>query len=111
MTLIEVIASLVIFGLFIFGFSQAFLPVYNAWDTAVKDSRTARTAHFIAKSFQLECAKPDRSIERWKKAVSAAKELENYEIIELRKGDILWALKLTCSISSERLEIIGVCTP
>ena len=111
MTFIEVIAALVIFGLFLAGISQVFLPLYTAWDTAVKEYSAALTIKFIAESFQNECAKPDRNIEKWKRDVSAAKELEAYEIVELMKEDALWALKLICIISGEYLEIIGVCTP
>ena len=111
MTYIDLITALVIFSLFISGFSQIFLPAYKAWDIAGKEYRTALTINFVAKSFKNEAEKPDRNMGNWEKAVSAVKELESYQIIELRKGDVLWALKLVCVISGEDLEIIGVCRP
>jgi hypothetical protein len=111
MTFIDVIIALVIFSLFIFGFSQIFLPAYSAWYTTVKEYRIAKTIYFIAASFVAECAKPNRNMDNWKKAVRGASELESYEIIELKKGDELRALKLICIISGERLEIIGGCIP
>ena len=111
MTFIDAISALIVFGIFIVGFSQAFLPLYNAWDTATGEYRTAQTIYFITESFRHECLKPDRNMEHWKKATSSAKELESYEITELRKGDVLVALKLRCIISQKHLEIIGMCTP
>ena len=108
MTFTDVITAMVIFSLFIFGFSQAFLPAYNAWDRAAKEYRTAKTIYFIAESFKQECGKPYRNMENWKEAVRVAKEMDSYEITELFKEDALWALKLTCAISGEYLEIIGV---
>ena len=111
MTYIEVIASLFILSLFFIGFSQVFIPVHNAWDNATNDLKTAKTIHFISESFKNECIKPDRNIDNWIKAVSTARELEEYEIIEIKQGDILRALKAICIISGERIEIIGLCTP
>ena len=111
MTFIEVICALFIFSVFIFGFAQAFLPLYKAWGMAASEYNTAHTIDFIAESFKRECAKPDRNMEKWKNAVRAAKELETYEINQLMKGDVVWALELTCIISGVYLEIIGVCTP
>ena len=111
MTLIDVITALVILTFFFFGFSQAFLPAYNAWTIAAKEYGTAKTIYFVSESFKQECAKPDRNMENWEKAVSVAKELESYQITELMKDDVLFALKLICTISGENLEIIGVCTP
>jgi hypothetical protein len=111
MTFIDLITALVLFGFFILGFSQAFLPAYTAWDTAMAEYRTAKTIFFVAESFRRECEKPGGNIENWKKQVSAAKELKNYEITELWQGDILRALKLVSIISGERVEIIGLCTP
>jgi hypothetical protein len=110
MAFIDVISALVIFGFFISGFSQAFLPAYNAWDNAAKEYRTAQTINFIAESFKQECSKQNRNIDNWKNAVATVKELNSYEITELWQGEILRALKLTCIISGEYLEIIGVCT-
>ena len=111
MTLTDAITALIIFTLFFFGFSQGFFPTYNAWAIGTKEYRTAKTIYFVSESFKQECAKPDRNMENWEKAVSAAKELESYEITELMKEDVLFALKLICTISGEDLEIIGVCTP
>jgi len=111
MTFIEVIASLVIMSLFLFGFSQAFLPAYHAWAAAMRTYQTAHTIAFVAQSFKAECAKNDRNIERWKNMVSAYKELEHYEITEYWQGEILRALKAMCIISGEPVEIIGLCTP
>ena len=109
MTFIDIVTAMVILGLFFSGFSQVFLPVYQAWDSAAVDYRTGQTIHFIAESFERECGKLDRNIESWRKAATAAKELESYEITELWQGDVLRALKLKCTISGEYLEIIGVC--
>ena len=109
MTFIDAITALIILGVFLFGFSGAFLPAHDAWNRAMIDYRTAQTINFIAESFKDECAKPDRNIENWKKTVSAAKELEGHGINELKQGNVLQALKLTCIISGERLEIIGLC--
>jgi len=111
MTLIDVISALLILSIFFIGLSQAFMPVCRAWDRAMTEYRTARTIHFIARSFRDECAKPEKNIENWERNVSIAKELERYEISELRQGGILRALKLSCVISGERFEIIGVCAP
>ena len=111
MTFIDAITALLLLSFFLFGFSDAFMPAYKAWDSAAAEYRTARTIHFAAQSFRNECAKPDRNIENWKKATAAAKELESFEISEIRQGSILRALKAVCVISGERVEIIGVCTP
>jgi len=111
MTLIETITALVIMSFFLLGFSQAFMPAYLAWGRAMESYKTARTIEFVAQSFRKECAKTDRNIERWKKTVSIAKELEHYEFTEFRQGGILRALKATCIISGETVDIIGLCTP
>ena len=111
MTLIDVITALVLFGIFLFGFSQVFLPAYNAWNAAVKEYSIAYTIQFIAESFRIECAKPEPDMEYWRKITSAAKELESYTITELRLGEQLLALKATCIIAGERIEIIGLCAP
>lgn len=111
MTFIDVLAALIIITLFIFGFSQACWPVYRAWAAALEAYKTARTISFVAESFRRECASPDRNIERWKKIMLTAPELESYELTELWHGEILRALKAACIISGEPVEIIGVCTP
>jgi len=111
MTYVEVIASFLILSLFFMGVSQIFLPAYEAWNTATNDLKTAKTIYFISESFKKECAKPNRNMDNWKKAVSVARELEEYEIIEIKQADILRALKAICIISGERIEIIGLCTP
>ena len=112
MAFIDAIAALLITGLFLFGFSGAFMPAYKAWDAAMAEYRTAQTMRFAAESFRSECAKPDMNIGNWKKTVSAAKELESCEISEIRRGDALLALKAACFfISGERIEVIGVCNP
>jgi len=110
MNFINLLSALLIFSFFISGFSQAFLPAYHGWDKATKEYNTAQTIHFIAESFKQECAKPDRNIENWKRSVAAVKELDSCKISELWKGDVLWALKLTCSISGDAIEVIGACT-
>ena len=111
MTYIDLVTAVVLLGFFYFGFSQAFLPAYIAWETSMAEYRTAKTIHFITESFRRECEKEDRNIEAWKKQIAGAKELESYEITELWQGDILLALKLVSIISGERVEVIGVCTP
>ena len=109
MTFIDAISAPIILSLFLAGFSQISLPAYKAWDRAMAEYKTAKTIYFIAESFRKECAKPDRNIESWEKAIAAAKELESFEISEIRQDDVLRALKAVCVISGERLEIIGVC--
>ena len=109
MTLIDAIIAPFILSLFLAGFSQASLPAYKAWNRTMAEYKTAKTMHFIAESFRNECAKPDRNIDNWEKATAAAKEFESCEISEIRRDDVLLALKAACVISGERLEIIGVC--
>ena len=111
MSFIDVISAIVIISFFISGFSGAFLPAYNAWGRAMAEYRSAKTMQFIAESFRNECAKPDRNIENWIKALGPAKELESCEITEIRQGDVLVALKACCLISGGSLEIIGACVP
>ena len=111
MTFIETLIALIITGFFLVGFSQAFIPAYQAWGRATATYQTARTMEFIAQSFKDECAKPDRDMERWKRTVSIAKELEQYELTEYWQGGVLRALKASCIISGEPIEIIGLCTP
>lgn len=107
MTFIDAIIALLIMGAFLIGFSQAFMPVYSAWNKATAEYNTAKTINFVAESFRNECSKKDMAIENWKKTVASAKELESYGITELRLEDEPFALKLMCVISGERLEIIG----
>ena len=109
MTLINVIISLLILSLFFLGFSQAFMPALNAWNNVMAEYYAAKTIYFVSKSFKSECAKPDRNIEKWKKDVAAAKELEIREIIEIKKEDAIFALKAICIIAGEHVEIIGLC--
>ena len=111
MTFTEAIAAAAILALFFAGFGQAFLPALAAWEAAMAEHSTAKTIYFVAESFRRECAKPDRDMERWKRDVAAAKELESYDITELWQEDILRALKLVCFISGERIEVIGLWTP
>ena len=111
MNLISVVTALVILSLFLFGFSQIFLPAFNEWRKAASEYYAAHTIYFIAESFKTECAKPYRNMEKWKETISAAKELESCEITELMKDDELYALKAACIIAGEAIEIIGLCKP
>ena len=111
MTFIDVITALAVLGIFLLGFSQIFLPAYIAWEKARTEYSTAETIHFVAESFRKECARQDRNIDRWKKVTAIAKELESFEIAEIKQGDALYALRAICVISGERLEIIGLCAP
>jgi hypothetical protein len=111
MTFIESLTALILISFFLVGFSQAFMPAYNAWNRAIITYQTAHTIEFIAKSFKAECVKPDRNIENWKKTVSTARALEHYEITEYWQDGILRALKASCIISGEVIEVIGLCTP
>ena len=110
MTFIEMIYALLITGFFLTGFSQISIPAYKSWEKAVKRYQTAQTINFIAESFKNECSEPDRNIERWQKTVSAAKELESCEFYEYWQDKNLRAIKLTCIISGEKFEIIGLCS-
>ena len=111
MTFIETLGAILILVMFFAGFSQVFLPAYTAWHSAMFDLRTAKSIQFVAESFKNECAKTDRNMENWKNAVSAVRELEDYEITELKHDGTVLALKAVCVISGERLEIIGLCSP
>ena len=111
MTLIDVITALVILSIFLLGFSQIFLPAYTAWEKARAEYDTAKTIYFIAESFRKECSKQDMNIERWKNTTAVAKELEACVITEIKRGDVVYALKAACVISGEHLEIIGMCAP
>ena len=111
MTYIDAIIALLLIGFFLFGFSQAFLPAYNAWNVAAAEYTIAHTIHFVAESFRRECAKPYPDMQKWKKNVSSAKELESYEITELLQNDELWALRLKIIVAGDCLEIIGLHVP
>ena len=111
MTFVDVITALAVMCIFLIGFSQIFLPAYTAWGKARAEYDSAKTIHFVAESFRKECARQDRNIDRWKKTVAVAKELEACEIAEIRQEDVVYALKAICLISGERLEIIGLCAP
>ena len=111
MTFIDVITAALILVVFLAGFSQGILPVYRAWERAEAEDRTGQTMRFITESFKSECARPDRDMERWKRAISVAEELESCHITEMKQGETLRALKLECVISGEYIEIIGLCTP
>lgn len=111
MTYADVITALLILGFFFAGFSQAFLPVYNAWNDAEREYQTAGSIQFVAQSFQNECAKSGGNLDNWKKAVKTVKELEKYEITELRQDDIIRAYRLSCIISGQTLEVIGLYAP
>jgi hypothetical protein len=111
MSLTDVVTALIILSLFLLGFSQIFLPAFNEWRKAASEYYAAHTIEFIADSFRKECAKPYRNMEKWKKDVSVAKELESCEITELKNGDKLYALKAACIIAGESIEILGLCKP
>jgi hypothetical protein len=111
MTFIDVLTALVIITFFLFGFSQAFLPVYYAWGRALEDYKTANSIQFVSESFKNECARSGRNIKNWENSVAVTKELESYDIEEIRQGGTLRALRLTCIISGEHIEVIGLCTP
>jgi type II secretory pathway pseudopilin PulG len=111
MTLTELLASIVIFSLFIAGFSQAAFPVFEAWNRASDEYYATRSLEFVAQSFKKECIKSDRNIETWEKAVSIVPQLDSYEITELWQGNTLRAMKLSGSMGGELVEVIGLCTP
>lgn len=111
MTFIDAICALVILSLFFFAFAQIFLPAYTAWENAMDEYEKAKTIHFVSELFLKECEKSRRDIEDWKKAVAVSKELESYEVIELKDADVLRALKLVCIIGGESIEVIGLCAP
>jgi type II secretory pathway pseudopilin PulG len=111
MTLIDVIVAMLILSVFFAGFSQIFLPAYNAWNIAVSEYNTAHTLQFLAESFRKECAKPVFNTENWNKIAATAKELESFEISELWREGQLVALKAVCIVAGEHLEIVGLCIP
>jgi len=109
MTFIDIITAALILVVFFTGISPAFLPAWRAWEKVEAEYRAGQTIRFIAESFRRECAKPDRDMENWKRNISTAKGLENLEIIEMREGSELRALKARCIIGGEFIEIIGLC--
>jgi hypothetical protein len=111
MTFTDCIVAMIITSLFFTGFARAALPVYTAWQRTYRDYRTARDIAFVADSFRRECAESDRNVERWKRAVAAVPNLELRDITEYKDGSRLRALRLTCVIAGEPVEVIGVCTP
>jgi len=111
MKLIDVVAALVILSFFLFGFSQFLLPAFHEWRKAASEYYAAHTIQFVAESFKKECAKPYRNMEKWKKDVSAVRELESCVITELKRDDELYALKAACIIAGEYIEILGLCKP
>jgi len=111
MTFIDTITAVVILVVFLSGISQSFLPAWRAWERAETEYRTAHTLRFISETFKSECARPDRNLENWKKKIDAARELESLEIIEMREGEVLRAIKARLFIGGEYIEIIGLCSP
>ena len=111
MTFVDAVTGMVITVAFLTGFSQALLPACRLRERAEAEYRTGQTIQFIAGSFRSECARPDRNMERWKKTVAAARELESYQLVEIKQGETLRAIKAICVISGEHIEIIGLCTP
>ena len=111
MTFVDVVTATAILVVFFSGLSQSYLPAFRAWEKAEAEHRKGQTIYFVAESFRGECAKRDRNIENWKRIIAAAKELESVEIIEMREGEELRAIKAKCVIGGEYVEIIGLCTP
>ena len=110
MTLIDAIIALLVLSCFLLGFAQIILPAFTAWNNEMTEYYAAKTMFFIAESFKNECAKPERNIDKWRKDITSAKELESCEIIELLKEDCVFALKAICVIAGEEIEIIGLCS-
>jgi hypothetical protein len=111
MTFTDVIAAMVILSLFLAGLGQAAMPALQAWQGANREYQAARDIAFVAESFRKECARDDRNIERWKKAVSPVGDMESLEITEYTEEGYLRALKLSCVVAGEPIEVIGVCSP
>jgi len=111
MTYADAVTALLILALFFFASSQVLLPAYTAWRKAADEYNNVKTINFISRSFKNECAKPDRNIEKWKKIVSSEKKLESCEIIELKQGEKVRALKAICVVSGERFEILALTAP
>jgi hypothetical protein len=111
MTFTDLITALVITTLFLNGFGQAVMPALRAWRGANEEYQVAQDIAFVAESFRKECTQDDRSIERWKRAVASVRELQAVEITEYTEEGYLLALKLSCVVAGEAIEVIGVCTP
>lgn len=111
MTFVNTIVALIITGTFLFGFSQAFFPVYNAWANATAQYNVAHSIHFVAESFRAETARANRNIENWKNLVSSVNGLESIEIFELKEHGVLRALKAVYFIAGERIVVIGALYP
>ncbi|GHU16121.1 hypothetical protein FACS1894163_04880 [Spirochaetia bacterium] len=111
MTLTDLIAGTTIFLLFISGVSQAALPLLNTWNRLSFEYQNIRSISFVAESFRKECKKPARNMDKWKQDISIVRGLDSMEITEIRQGEILRALKLSCLIGGDQFESIGVCTP
>jgi len=111
MTFTETIVSLIIIGLFAAGVSQIIMPIYKTQNKIINEYRTINAIDFICQSFKQECLKSNRDINKWKIMAGSINELENCAVTELRQSGILRALKLTCVISGENIEVLGVCTP
>ena len=111
MTLFEVIAAIIIMGIFLFGFSQAFMPALDAWRTAMESYSNTRAMAFVAHSFRAEVAKPNRNLEYWENMISTFTELEFFEVTEYWQDNVLRALRGSFIIAGEFFEVIGLCTP
>ena len=111
MTFVDTITATAIIVVFLTGVSPAFILARNAWEKAETEYRTGQTLRFIAESFKSECAKPDRDMENWKKTIAAAREVEILEITAMREGEELRAIRASCVIRGEYIEIIGLCKP
>jgi hypothetical protein len=111
MTYIEIAVSLIVLSFFTAGFAAAAFPVLKAWNMAEADHARSRVVAFVADSFRQECGKKNRNIENWKKAAAAAAGLDEYEITELRKNGVIYALKLSCAVGGESFEVVGECAP
>ncbi len=109
MTLIDALVGTAILVFFFTGFTQVAFPVLEAWNRSNIEYREAKSLEFVAGSFRNECAKEDRNIKEWEKAVSVTKELTGYDIEELKEGGELVAMRLTCMIGSGHYEIIALC--
>jgi hypothetical protein len=111
MTFIELIITLAIITLYTTGISGTVRNIYNGWERGNAAYQTARSIEFIAKSFRNACANENGNIEEWKIIVSSVKELESYEIIEYWQDNELRALRASCVVRGETVDIIGLCKP
>ena len=111
MTLIEILIAILITGLFLIGFSQAVLPLYNNWNMIISENKTINSVLFIVNSFKNECLKPDYNMETWKNAIAHVIDPQNCKIIELKQNEIVRALKAVCIINGYSFEVIGAVNP